>query len=106
MNEQNILKEAIENVLSQKLSRGLLKRVLTNKIKKELYEKLAKEFFYLLLKEKKICLPPGFGSIVVKDLGEKKRKVYSKKEHKMVEVVTKNKYHLIFKPGTFIKQFL
>ena len=46
-----------------------------NSISPEEYKKVTEEIFYNLLKNKKLNLISGFGTVMVKEIGEKDKKV-------------------------------
>lgn len=104
MDVENTIMETVISVLSEKVDPGLLKKAGTNELKRKLYKKLVHELFYKILREKKVNLLVGFGTIRVKEV-QGKKKVYDKKSETMT---TKdiNTRRIVYRPGEFIEQFL
>jgi hypothetical protein len=105
MEPQDIVMETVLSILSEKLDEETLKAVNTKELRKKLWQSLNKELFYFLLKNKKLCLPPGFGTLLVKGIREKEKKVFDKKRNEMVvKSVKGNK--IVYRPGDSIKSVL
>jgi len=99
----DLLQEDIEDtVLLKKISRKLS----TKKFKKKLYYKITKEFFYKLLTEKKLRLVPGFGTVSLKGINSKLKKIYNKKTEQMEIKQVKGQQKIVYVPGDFINEFL
>lgn len=105
MNLQGIVIDTIFNVLSEKIDPELLNKIFTKKEKDRLYKLLTNEVFYTLLKEKKLELLSGFGSVIVKDRSIKEKKVFDKQSGSMISKFIKSS-KIIYKPGSLTKQFL
>jgi nucleoid DNA-binding protein len=82
MDIEDTIMQTVISVLSEKVDPVLLKKANTNELKKKLYKKLVYELFYKILKEKKVNLLSGFGTIRVKEI-QGKKKVYDRKSETM-----------------------
>lgn len=102
---EDIIYEALVNALSGRIKAKVLKKAFSKPVKKKVCKKLTEELFYALLKEKKLNLIPGFGTVLIKSSGEKDKKVFDRKLGYMVTKKIKSN-RVIYKPGEFIKQFL
>lgn len=105
MDISNAIMDAVLSVLSSKIDNKALRKINTKNIRKKLYEKITNEVFYLLLKEEKINLPPGFGTVFIRGVREKEKKIYNKKEKAMITHNVRGK-KVVYRPGQIIKQFL
>jgi hypothetical protein len=105
MSMEDIISDALMGALSSRVSAKILKKAFSKPVKKEIYKKLTEEIFYNLLKEKKLNLISGFGTVLIKDIGEKEKKVFDKKAGCMVTKKIKGN-RVVYKPGDFVKQFL
>ena len=103
--QQGVLMDAIFEILSEKIDPALLKKAYTKEMKKKLVRRLTDEFFYKLFKEGKLTLCPGFGSIFLKNIREKDKKVFDKKTGTMVFKKIKGR-KIVYKPGDVIREFL
>jgi nucleoid DNA-binding protein len=105
MDMEDLVVDSLVQVLSETISPDLLKEALTKPVKKALYKRLTEELFYALLKTKKINLSSGFGTVLIKDIGEKSKKVFDKKTGNMVTKKIKGS-RIVYKPGDIVKPFL
>ncbi len=105
MTMEDIISDALISALSEKIDAEVLKKALSKPVKKRIYKKLTEELFYYLLKDKKLNLVSGFGTVLVKDIGGKDKKVFDKKAGCMVIKKIKGS-RVVYKPGDFVKQFL
>lgn len=97
--------DTILDTLSEKIDPKILKRANTRKIKRKLLKRLTDEFFYKLFNEKKVNLAPGFGSVVLKKIKEKDKKIFNKKIGTMT-VKHINGHKVIYKPGDSVRELL
>jgi len=103
---EDIISDTLITALSERgIDAELLKKALSKPVKKAIYKKLTEEVFYNLLKEKKLNLVSGFGTVLIKDIGEREKKVFDKKAGCMVIKKIKGN-RVVYKPGDFVKQFL
>lgn len=102
---EDAILEAIFSVLSEKIDPEILKKADTAAIKKKLKKRLTQEMFYYLLKNEKITLDAGYGTIVVKNKGSKSKKVFDRTTGKMVEKKIDGK-KIVYQAGELIKEFL
>jgi hypothetical protein len=84
MEPEDIIVDVLIAALSEKIDAEVLKRAFTKPVKKVIYRKLTEEIFYNLLKEKKLSLISGFGTVLIKAIKEKEKKVFDKKSGDMV----------------------
>jgi hypothetical protein len=105
MDMEDILEEVLISELSEKIDIEILKRALSEPVKKKIYRKLTEEIFYSLLKDKKISLVCGYGTIIVKSPGEREKQVFDKKVGSMVTKKIKSS-RIVYNPGEVVKQFL
>ena len=105
MDVENSMMEAILALLSEKIDPKILKRANTSYLRKKLWEAINQELFYTLLKEKKLNLHAGFGTLFVKDVKEKEKKIFNKKKNEMVVKKVKGS-KIVFRPGDMLKEFL
>lgn len=102
----DVLAEVLEKELSDHIDKEVLKRVLSKtKVRKKLYKKLAEGMLYVVLREGKLNLPPGFGSIIKREIREKEKKIFNKKSNTMETRIVKGS-KLVLRPGETIKQLL
>lgn len=102
---EDALMDALLDLLSEKVDRKHLEGLNDVKIKKRLFKIFANEIFYELLKEKKIDLAPGFGSLVIKQIKEKDKRVYDRTTGGMRIIHVKGS-KIIYKPGDTVREFL
>ena len=102
---EKVIMEAVIKALEEKVDLSLLKKADTQKIRHKLFRDLTYEVFYELLKNNKIGLYPGFGTLFVKEIKPKNKKVYDRKRGLMVEKAIRGK-KVVFRPGDLIKEFL
>lgn len=105
MEIEDAIADAFIAALSEKISANLLKKAFTKPVKKVVYRRLTEEVFYYLLKEKKLNLVSGFGTVLIKNIKEKEKKVFDKKTGDMIPKHIKGA-KVIYKPGHLVKQFL
>lgn len=100
-----MLMNVILSALSEKIDPELLEKANTQGMRKKIFKSVTKELFYELLKNKKLNLSPGFGSVHVKDIRAKVKKIFDKKSKTMIERhVSGSK--IVYKPGDFVREFL
>jgi len=102
--EDTIL-EAIFSVLSEKIDPEILRQADTKAIRKKLKKRLTQDMFYELLKNGKLTLDAGFGTVVLKDKGTKTKKVFDRTTGKMVDKNISGK-KIVYQAGELIKEFL
>lgn len=102
---EDILFETFLAILEDKVDVDALREVCTKKKRRLLYERITAEVFYKLLKEQKLPLLPGFGSVVIKERKEKDKKVYDRKTKQMVVKHIRGK-KVVYLPGDLIKEFI
>jgi len=102
---EDILMDTILSTLSEKVDPKLLRKANTKAVRNKLLKRLTKEFFYKLLKEKKLPLSPGFGSVVLKEIREKDKKIYNKKTGTM-DIKRVGGHKVVYKPGDTVREFL
>lgn len=102
---EDALMEAVLELLSEKIDKKHFVGLKNAKFKKKLYKVFANEVFYELLKEKKIDLAPGFGSLIIKQIKEKNKRVYDRTTGGMHIVRIKGS-KIIYKPGDTVREFL
>jgi len=105
MDPQDIVMQTVLEILGEKIDPEILKKANTKELKKKLWQSLNRELFYVLLKEKKLGLSPGFGTVFVKSIKEKDKKVFDKKSDKMVTKKVRGS-KVIYRPGDSIKSLL
>jgi hypothetical protein len=105
MDMEDIIADALIAALSERIDAEVLKKAFTKPVKKVIYRKLTEGLFYNLLKEKKLNLISGFGTVLIKDIKEKEKKVFDKKTGSMVTKKVKGS-KVVYRPGDFMKQFL
>lgn len=108
---QDIIADSVVEALSQSIEdphvlNKILKKLRTKKVKKEIYYRVTKEIFYKLLTEKKLRLVPGFGTVFLKDISCKEKKIYNKKTDKMEVKQVKGQQKVVYSAGDFINEFL
>ncbi len=102
---EDIIFNTIVDVIGDKIDASTIKNINTKKVKRQLYEKITAQIFYTLLKEQRIQLLPGFGSIAIHVRKEKDKKIYDRKlKHVVVKHVKGKK--IVYVPGDLIKEFL
>jgi hypothetical protein len=72
----------------------------------ELYYKATKEIFYKLLTERKLRLVPGFGTVSLKEISSKEKKVYNRKTGEMEVKKVKGLQKVVYAAGDFSSEFL
>lgn len=104
-NFEDALMDAVLETLSEKVSAKALRDVDSTGMRKKLLHKVSNEMFYTLLSEGKVNLGAGFGSLVLKSVKGKKKKVFNRKTKKMdLRHVGGSK--VVYIPGTTLKEFL
>lgn len=102
---QDVLMNSIFEALSEKIDPDMLKRANTKDMRKKIFKSITNELFYGLFKKKKLTLSPGFGSVHVKDIKEKTKKIFDKKSQTMIEKHVSGR-KIVYKPGDFVREFL
>lgn len=105
MELHDAIMESVLSVLSEKIDPKILKKADRKSVRKKLYQKLTNEVFYILLKEGKVNLPSGFGTVMLKGVREKEKKIYDQKEKIMITRKIGG-HKVIYRPGLIVKQFL
>jgi hypothetical protein len=108
---QDILVESVIDSIAQdiddpKLLNRISRKLRTKKVKKELYYKLTKEIFYKLLTEEKLRLAPGFGTVSLKEISSKEKKIFNRKTGEMEVKKVKGQQKVVYAAGDFINEFL
>lgn len=99
------LMNSVLDILSEKVNVKSLQKANTQDIRKRLLKSFIGELFYTLLKEKRVDLAPGFGSLILKEIKEKDKKVFDKKSQTMVlKHIHGSK--IVYIPGEVVKEFL
>jgi nucleoid DNA-binding protein len=102
---EDSLMESILSALSEKIDIKVLQKINTRAMRKKLLKVFTNELIYKLLSEKRVDLAPGFGSLVVKEIKEKDKKIFDRVTKTMVlKHVRGNK--VVYKPGDIVKEFL
>ena len=96
---------AVMDTLSEKLDESSLKAIDNREMKRKLLDNLTNEVFYHLFVNKKVILGPGFGSIILKDIKEHTKKVFSKKSNVMVSKTIRGK-KVVYVPGSSVNELL
>lgn len=105
MNPQDIVMQTVLEILGEKIDPEELKKADTKELKRRLWQSLNKELFYILLREEKLGLSPGFGTLIVKSIKEKNKKIFDKKSNSMVTKRVRGK-KIVYRPGDTIKSLL
>lgn len=105
MDPQDIVADAVIEALSDRIDAGVLKKALTKPVRKELYKRLAENLLYELLQGKKVALPPGFGSVLIREIREKNKKIFNKKTGRMQNCHIKGN-RIVYNTGEIVKQLL
>lgn len=92
-------------VFAEKVDSKILKKVDTKEMRKKLLKNLTNEVFYALLNEGRVDLAPGFGSVILKEIKEKDKKIYDRVTKTMVLKHVKGK-KVVYKPGDTVREFL
>lgn len=101
----DMLMDSVLATLSDKVDDQTLQKINTKQTRASLFRGFTNELFYLLLKEKKVDLAPGFGSLILKKRKEKDKKVYDKAAKAMVSKRISG-YKVVYIPGKVLKEFL
>jgi len=99
--------DTLLSILSEKVDVKVLQKANTKVLRKKLLKSFTNELFYMLLSEKRVDLAPGFGSLVLKEIREKDKKIPVRNgvAHAMVvKHIRGNK--VVYKPGDVLKEFL
>jgi uncharacterized protein YaaW (UPF0174 family) len=102
---EDVLINTILTTLSEKVDVKILQKANTKLLRKKLLKNFTNELFYRLLNEKRVDLAPGFGSLVVKQIREKDKKVFDRKTKAMVVKHIRGS-KIVYKPGDVLKEFL
>lgn len=102
---EDALLDAVLELLSEKVDKKYLEGLNNEIFKKRLYKIFSNEIFYKLLTEKKIDLAPGFGSLILKQIKEKDKRVYDRTTGSMRLIHVKGN-KIVYKPGDTVREFL
>jgi hypothetical protein len=102
---QQIVMDTVLSTIAEKVDPKLLRRANTRELRKKLAKNLTMELFYKLLKDGKLNLVPGFGSVLLKDIKEKNKKIYDRKTGQMVSKRVKGR-KVVYKPGDTLRELL
>lgn len=102
---EDALAEVVVSVLGERVEPKLIKKAFTRSNKKKLFRLVIKEMFYTLLKNRRLNLTPGFGSLVLKHIKERDMKVFDKTSKRMIVRRIHGK-KVVYIPGETIKEFL
>lgn len=91
--------------LSNKVDDHTLQKINTKKVRASLFRGFTNELFYQLLKEKRVDLAPGFGSLILRKRKEKDKKVFDKTTKTMVLKHIRG-HKIVYIPGDVVKEFL
>ena len=83
----------------------LLQKANTRGIRKQILKVITNELVYKLLVDKRVDLAPGFGSLVLKKIKEKDKKVFDRLSKTMVTKHVRGS-KVVYKPGDIVKEFL
>ena len=102
----SIIEALSEEVKDRRVLDLVYKKLHIKKVKKDIYYNVTKEIFYKLLKEKKLKLAPGFGSVFLKGIPNKEKKVFNKRTGEMEIKQVKGQQRIVYAAGDFINEFL
>lgn len=105
MEPQDILAEAIIECLSNRIDAKVLKKAMTKPVRKELYKRISEGMLYHLLKEGRLNLPAGFGSVLIRNIREKDKKIFNKRTGEMETRRVKGS-RVVYRTGEVVKQLL
>jgi len=105
VNIENNITNAILNVLSERIDPKILKKANIASIRKNLWKIINQEIFHSLLKNKKLNLYAGFGTLFIKNIKEKDKKVFNRKKNEMEYKKVKG-FKIVFRPGETLREFL
>lgn len=105
MEPQDILANAVIETLLDRVDVNVLKKALTKPVRKELFKKLTEDMLYHLLSEGRLHLPPGFGSVSLKQIKEKDKKIFNKKTG-TVETRRVKGNRISYRAGEVVKHLL
>ena len=97
--------DAVLSVLQEKIDPKVLRRADTRAIRKKLLRTLTSEVFYRLFRDGRLNLSPGFGTVFLKQIREKDKKIFNKKTGNMVEKHVRGR-KVVYKPGDFLRELL
>ena len=100
-----MLMDNVLATLSKKVDDHTLQKINTKDIRASLFRGFTNELFYKLLKEKRVDLAPGFGSLILKKRKETDKKVWDKATKTMVPKRIRG-YRVVYIPGDALKEFL
>ena len=105
MEPQDILADAIIDSLSDRIDAEVLKRALTKPVRRKMYKRLAESMLYHLLQSGRLNFPAGFGSVLLKEIREKDKKIFNKRTGEMETRHVKGS-RVIYRTGEVVKQLL
>jgi hypothetical protein len=102
---QDILMESVIKVLADRIDSKVLHKADSRHLRKKLFKHFTYEMFYQLLKEGEVAFAPGFGSMSLKEIKEKDKKIWNKKlQTIMIKHVKGRKIQ--YKAGDIVREFL
>lgn len=104
-NVSEIIAETISECLKDRVEPSVLKRALIKPVTQKIYKRLVENVTYELIQRGKIVLPPGFGTISIQNVKEKRKKVPNRKTGEMKHVHVKGK-RIVYHPGKTTKHIL
>lgn len=102
---EDALLDSVLSVISEKIDAELLQKANTRDIRKRVLKAVTNELVYKLLVDKRVDLAPGFGSLVLKKIKEKDKKVFDRASKAMVTKHVRGS-KVVYKPGDIVKEFL
>ena len=102
---QDILMESVIRVLSDRIDNKVLQRIDSRNLRKKLFKHFTYEMFYQLLKEGEVSFAPGFGTMSLKSIKEKDKKIWNKKLQSVVVRHVKGR-KVQYKAGDIVREFL
>lgn len=105
MDPQDVVADTVIELLSDRIDAKLLKRALTKPVRRELYRRLAERLLYELLRDGQLQLPPGFGSVLIRKIREKDKKIFNKKAGEMQPKRVRGS-KVLYRTGELVKQLL
>lgn len=102
---QDILMESVIKVLSDRIDNKVLKKADSRHLRKKLFKQFTYEMFYQLLKNGEVSFAPGFGSMSLKEIREKDKKIWNKKLQKVLIKHVKGR-KVQYKAGDVVREFL
>ncbi len=106
MEPQDVLADTIIECLSDRVDAKVLKRAMTKPVRRELYKRLAEGMLYQLLQDGRLNLPAGFGSVLLKEIREKDKKIFNKRTGEMETRRRVKGSRVVYRTGEVVKQLL